>query len=169
MSAGYLLSVPSAQAPKVVPATGERVYLHPGQLAVAGSPCTLTTVLGSCVAVCLHDPVRGFGGLNHFLLPNAPPSDPSTRYGDVATGRLLREMERLGSRLADLTAFVVGGACVLDAYVARKAELGGANVRVALAMLEQAGVSIIGRDVEGSRGRRVTFRSHDGDIVVKAL
>ncbi len=29
----------------------------------------LATVLGSCVSVCLRDPVLNLGGLNHFLLP----------------------------------------------------------------------------------------------------
>jgi chemotaxis protein CheD len=29
----------------------------------------LQTLLGSCVATCIHDPVARVGGLNHFLLP----------------------------------------------------------------------------------------------------
>jgi chemotaxis protein CheD len=166
---GLTIAAPPARGPRLVAVTGERVYLHPGQLAVADTDCTLTTVLGSCVAVCLHDPVRGAGGLNHFLLPEAPAADPSTRYGDVATRRLLQELERLGSRRADLTAFVAGGACVLDAYQARKAQLGGANVRAALAILQAAGIRVTGQDVEGSRGRRVTFRIQDGAVTVKTL
>ena len=165
----FAISTPPSRTARVVPATGDRVYLHPGQLAVATSDCTLTTVLGSCVAVCLHDPVRGIGGLNHFLLPAAPNADPSTRYGDVATARLLREVERAGARMTDVTAYVVGGACVLEAYQGRKAELGGANVRAALAVLDQAGIRVIGRDIEGSRGRRVAFHAQSGAVTVKTL
>ena len=31
----------------------------------------IVTLLGSCVAACIRDPVAGIGGLNHFLLPES--------------------------------------------------------------------------------------------------
>ena len=40
---------------------------------------TLSTTLGSCVSVCLWEPSRQIGGMNHFLLPHS-------------TGGLLLEM-----------------------------------------------------------------------------
>ncbi len=147
----------------------DRRYLHPGQLAVAHSPCTLATILGSCVAVSLHDAGRGAGGLNHFLLPTAPGSEGSTRYGDVATQRLIDEMRRLGSKPGDLVATVIGGACVLDALQARQAQLGLNNVRMAIAILGEAGIRIERQDTGGSRGRRVAFHVPDGTIDIKSL
>ena len=39
----------------------------------------LSTLLGSCVAVCLFDPVLKIGGINHFMLPDMGRS----KYGDV--------------------------------------------------------------------------------------
>ena len=45
-------------------------YLQPGQLIAAPEPLEISTVLGSCVAVCLWDRRRGQGGANHFLLPS---------------------------------------------------------------------------------------------------
>ena len=168
MSGYALCQAPPRPAGLITP-KGERVYLHPGQLAVAGSDCTLTTILGSCVAVCLHDPEQQIGGLNHFLLPLAPPHEASTRYGDVATRRLLREMERRGSLPHRLVASVIGGACVLDAYQHRKADLGRANVRVARDVLAGAGVTVVMLDVEGQRGRRVTFDPRTGDVAVRLL
>ena len=49
---------------------GKRVHVVQGEHYVTGDPeVTLTTILGSCVAVCLWDPERGVGGMNHFLLP----------------------------------------------------------------------------------------------------
>ena len=166
---GYALSMPSPRSSRQVHAITERLYLHPGQLAVAETDCTLTTILGSCVAVCLHDPVRKMGGLNHFLLPTAPAREASTRYGDIATRRLLDEMRRRGAPAAELTATVVGGACVLDAYRQRKAELGTSNVDVALAVLTDAGVRIERQETGGSRGRRVAFQATHGTIEIRTL
>ena len=165
-SAVSLRSLPQVQA---ITPVADRLYLHPGQLAVAASPCTLATILGSCVAVCLHDAGRRIGGLNHFLLPTAPGRESNTRYGDIATQRLLQEMQRLGSAPEDLTAAVIGGACVLDAYQARRAELGTNNVRIAIAMLSDAGIRVERQETGGSRGRRVAFHVHDGTIDIKTL
>jgi chemotaxis protein CheD len=41
----------------------------PGEFYVTPHDEVLTTVLGSCVSVCMRDPDTGVGGMNHFLLP----------------------------------------------------------------------------------------------------
>ena len=87
-----------------------RVYLHPGQFTVAVAPCTITTILGSCVAVCLFDPVARIGGLNHFLLPRAPGKNNSLRFGNVAVPRLIEAMVECGAVKRRLQAKVIGGA-----------------------------------------------------------
>ena len=48
----------------------KRFYLHPGRLLVSTEPAAVTTILGSCVSVCLWDESRGIGGMNHHLLPD---------------------------------------------------------------------------------------------------
>ena len=147
----------------------ERVYLYPGQFTVASVPCTVTTILGSCVAVSLYDPVARTGGLNHHLLPRAPEANPSLRFGDVAVAQLIAAVLQAGAVRQRLQAKIVGGACVLDAYRDRPNHVGRQNVRVALEMLCQAAIPVVMMDVEGSRGRRVVFNPHTGDLVVRAL
>ena len=44
---------------------------------------SLLTILGSCVAACLYDPVRGVGGMNHFLLADGDGQE-AMRYGAYA-------------------------------------------------------------------------------------
>ena len=58
-------------------------YLHPGQLLVSAHACAVTTILGSCVAVCLWDPVAKIGGINHFMLPTF--SGRSPRLGSATS------------------------------------------------------------------------------------
>lgn len=152
----------------VKPAWG-RVYLHPGEFAVAAEPVSMTTILGSCVGVCLYDPAARVGGLNHFLLPRSPAGTRSARFGDAAVQCLLRGVTRLGAEVRRLRAKVIGGACVLDAYRGAPAHVGRQNVRVALEMLAEAGIPVLTMDVEGDRARRVLFHSHTGDVVVRVL
>ncbi len=146
----------------------ERTYLHPGQLAALSRPGLLTTILGSCVGVCLHDPEARVGGLNHFLLPTDG-TGASARYGDVAMPRLVELIERMGGRRARMVATIVGGACVLDAFRGRAAELGQSNVRLARISLAAMGITIVAEHVGGTRGRRVVFEPFSGDLAVHEL
>ncbi|MBJ7517391.1 MAG: chemoreceptor glutamine deamidase CheD, partial [Stenotrophomonas sp.] len=49
--------------------------LLPTQYLVVDDDTALTTILGSCVAACLRDPVLRIGGMNHFLLPEGNVGD----------------------------------------------------------------------------------------------
>lgn len=150
--------------------TGElRVYLHPGQFAVSADDCTMSTILGSCVGVCLHDPVTRVGGLNHFLLPVAPPDAPSPRFGDVAMQRLIAEVCALGAQRGRLLATVIGGACVIEAYQGKAASLGLNNVEAARRALREAGIRITQEQILGNRGRRVAFAPRSGAVLVREL
>ncbi|HEX6770065.1 MAG TPA: chemotaxis protein CheD, partial [Candidatus Binatia bacterium] len=72
-------------------------YLHPGQLFVAADSYAVTTILGSCVAVCLWDPVTRIGGINHFLLPTfSGQGIASPRFGNIAIKDLLDQLAELG-------------------------------------------------------------------------
>ena len=46
-----------------------RHFLYPGQVFVTRDPITISTILGSCAAVCLWDRHKKAGGMNHYLLP----------------------------------------------------------------------------------------------------
>ena len=146
------------------------IYLHPGQLAVSSESGVLTTVLGSCVSICLWDRVRRVGGMNHFLLPfRAGEAQASTRFGNVATYRLLSELAALGCEREDLRAKVFGGACVLEAFRHEEHNLGQQNVELARRLLKEADIPVIAEDVGGRRGRRLIFNTDDGGVLSRLL
>ena len=47
----------------------DTVRILPGQYYAGAGHGSISTVLGSCVATCLWDPVLRIGGMNHFMLP----------------------------------------------------------------------------------------------------
>ncbi len=146
------------------------VYLHPGQLFVATTPASITTILGSCVAVCLWDGVLGIGGINHYLLPTGMKTTSSgLRYGNVAIEQLMEKLLQAGVRYPQLRAKVFGGACVLDAMRGKENHLGGKNADIARRMLAEAGIPIVASDVGGDRGRKLIFHPHDGSALIKLL
>lgn len=76
--------------------SGQTVHVIQGDHRISGDPdAVLTTVLGSCVAACLHDPVRRIGGMNHFLLPDMPGAH-DIRFASAAMEQLVNSLLKLG-------------------------------------------------------------------------
>ena len=145
-------------------------YVHPGQLVVSADVGVLTTILGSCVAVCLHDAKLRVGGLNHFLLPNkCGPGDVAGRYAPSAIEALIEQLLSCGALQTRLVAKVVGGASVLAAFGESKEHLGLKNVAAALETLASYGIPVIGTDTGGTRGRKLVFSPRDGATLVQQL
>lgn len=143
-------------------------YLHAGEVAVAAQPTAVVTVLGSCVAVCLHDPRTGIGGVNHFLLPHHVERERSARFGTVAVPELVAAVLRAGASRAGLVAKVFGGAGVLGGS-SRGRRLGEENAALALRLLDEAGIPVLDRDVGGVRGRKLVFLTDVGTAWVRHL
>jgi len=159
----------SPPARPTAPDHGEResTYLHGGLVAVASSPTAITTVLGSCVAVCLYDPVARVGGMNHFLLPHHVERERSPRFGTVAVPQLVEALLGVGARLPALKAKVFGGSSVLHAF--RTRNLGDENAALALRLLAEAGIPVVEQDLGGQRGRKLIFHTDDGSAWVRQL
>jgi chemotaxis protein CheD len=146
------------------------VYLHAEQVFVSESPRTVMTILGSCVSVCLWDPLLGAGGMNHFLLPyHSNTRQDVGRYGNVAVRLLLERMDSLGCRRRTLLAKIFGGARITLASPGNEIHLGQKNVDLALSLLEKENISVVARDVGGMLGRKVLFNTGDGAAWVKAI
>lgn len=145
------------------------LYLHPGALAVAAEPSAVTTILGSCVSVCLFDPVLRVGGANHYLLPDHGAAAPSTRFAGEALRELLARVLALGADRRRLQAKVFGGACVVEAFRRSAGHLGTRNVEAALRFLETERIPVMAEDTGGERGRKLLFHTDDGTVLVRPL
>ena len=142
-----------------------RVYLAPGHVFASRDALQITTILGSCVAVCLWDEAAPVGGINHFLLPEGYP--PSPRFGDDAMPRLVREVVGLGAERSRLRARMFGGACVLEAF--RASSIGVRNVGMARGWLAAERIPVVEENVGGDFGRRVVFDPRTGSALVRVI
>ena len=145
-------------------------YLHPGQIVVTSEPAVITTILGSCVAVCLWDARSGVAGINHFLLSKNPlPGTDDARYGDTAMEALIVSVWKHGAEVNRLVAKIFGGACVLPGFVANEKSIGEQNIRVARQVLQRHSIEIATDETGGRRGRKLLFDTGDGGAWVKEL
>ncbi len=144
-------------------------YLYPGDLLATSEARVISTVLGSCVAVCFWDGTRRTGGLNHFLLPHdAKETGASFRFGRPAMGALLSRMLDLGCEVRNLTARVVGGAAQFEGAGSR-ISIGEQNVGLATRFLDETGIPVVLREVGGARGRKLVFDVATGNLWVRTL
>ncbi len=145
-----------------------RVILSPAGLFCGDRTFVVSTVLGSCVAVCLWDRTCRRGGMNHFQLPRWDGSGEPLSYGDAATERLVAEMEALGSLRGSLDAKLFGGAAVLGAGVPG-GTVGEKNTEAAFAILQRLGIPVVGGSVGGLLGCHIRFDLATGDVVLRRV
>jgi chemotaxis protein CheD len=154
--------VRDAEAPEGLP----RHYVHAGQFIVLKGPAEITTILGTCVAVCLWDAEKGIGGLNHYLLPQlVNGSAASPRFGLFAFQALLAEVKRQGG--TRLTAKVFGG--MQATMKTLRDDLGKSNSDLAFRLLAEARIPVQAQDVGGPKGRKLIFRVPTGEAWVRYL
>jgi chemotaxis protein CheD len=138
-----------------------------GEVVVTASASVLTTILGSCVSVCLWDRCGRAGGMNHFVLPGRAEGEINARYGTVAMAVLMDGLLELGCRAEDLQAKVFGGAAVLPHREGRT--VGSSNVDTALAYLRAARVPVVAQRTGGLLGQHIRFDTGDGNVMFRWL
>lgn len=145
----------------------KRHYLHPSNFYVSQFPTEVTTVLGSCVAVCLYDPVTKIGGINHFMLPLwSGEGLPSPKYGDVAMQKLIQKVISLGGKKERLIAKVFGGNTRNTSNVFG---IGKRNIALALEILKEEKIPVVGQHTGGMNARKLIFKTYSGEVLLKVL
>ncbi len=134
------------------------------------SRAVLSTVLGSCIAICLFDPAISTGGMNHFLLaePDSKATpDPLKRqlYGAFAMEQLINEMLKRGASRSTMRAHIYGGSNINRAM----AHIGSSNASFAREFLNQDGICISNEDTGGSDARRLDLRPATGQVRCKHI
>jgi chemotaxis receptor (MCP) glutamine deamidase CheD len=91
----------------------------PGEFYATAKDEVIVTVLGSCVAACLLDPVAMVGGMNHFMLPLSRTDQGhdiffAARYGAAAMEYLINDLLHHGADRERLVAKVFGGGKVME-------------------------------------------------------
>lgn len=134
-----------------------RIHVVQGEQHVTDRPdAVLTTILGSCVAACIRDPVAGIGGMNHFLLPGGRSHGAereAQRYGVHAMELLVNALLSMGGRRDRLEAKLFGGGRLIDGLT----DIGSQNAEFALHFLAAEGIRHVGGSLRGEHGRKVQF------------
>lgn len=132
----------------------------------------LATLLGSCVAVCLYDPVLKLGGMNHFMLPVMNKRENAetdmTLSGNYAMEALLNAMLGKGARKTRLTAKAFGGGAIIKGLTVGVG-IGERNVAFARDWLGRENIPLAAADLLGPWSRKVVFDPQSGDVFCRRM
>lgn len=144
-------------------------FLHPSTLFVSDEPHWVTTVLGSCVAVCLFDNQRRIGGINHFMLPFWNGDGLETpKYGNVAIQQLFKRMLEFGAKKEDIVCKIFGGAEMLHEHQSFF-NVGQRNIDLAFKSVAELNVAVVSFSTGGKYGRKIHFNTGTGEVFQKYL
>ena len=145
--------------------------VHPGAWAIENER-PMSTLLGSCVAVCLFDPLLRVGGLNHFMLPNMGRSQhgdvDSLLSGDFAMESLLNALLQKGAKKVRLQAKGFGGGTIIDIQ-GGSLSIGMRNANFAKEWLDREGIPLLSSDFLGPWSRKVLFLPNTGDAYCRRM
>jgi chemotaxis protein CheD len=148
----------------------QAMKILPGEFYATAEDEVIVTVLGSCVAACLLDPIAMVGGMNHFMLPvKQGERDPdvfyAARYGAAAMEYLINNLLHLGAQRDRIVAKVFGGGKVMRGL----SDVGGQNIDFVRGFLREEGIPLWSEDLGGTYPRKVYFFPHTGQVLVKRI
>lgn len=132
----------------------------------------VTYALGSCVGICLYDPVSKIAGLSHIMLPDskAITSEGTVnrmKFADTAIVDMMNKMISMGASQQKLIARIAGGAVMFETQN-NKFNIGERNINAVRKALAELKIPIVAQDVGENYGRTVFFYSQDGRVEIKS-
>ncbi|MDD2365268.1 MAG: chemotaxis protein CheD [Desulfuromonadaceae bacterium] len=144
----------------------KRHFLYPGTIFAEPDEYQISTVLGSCVSVCLWDKLTHKGGMNHIMLPFWNGEGLATpKYGNIAMEKLLMKVLSIGCRRENMVAKIFGGAN-LTGTGQEMFMIGDRNITLVLEMLEEFRIPVVAKDVGGKIGRKIIMNTESGVVLV---
>lgn len=146
--------------------------IKPGEWAIE-SERPISTLLGSCVAVCLIDTGLPLAGMNHFMLPQmkkgAHADEDILLAGDACMEALLNAMLKRGAAKHRIKAKAFGGGSMINTTAPNTLSIGKRNTDFAHEWLDRENIPLIASDFLGPWSRKVLLVPKNGDAYCKRV
>ena len=147
----------------------------PGEYYVTKQDEAISTVLGSCVSVCIWDARSGVGGMNHFMLPennneilaDSIINGEVARYGNHAIEMLINDILKNGGIRKRLESKIIGGGKIIKNM--EHMNIGELNVDFARQYMHIENILVVAEDTDDIYPRKVLYYPASGRVKVKKL
>lgn len=135
----------------------------PGEVYVTRNHELVSTLLGSCIAVCMRDRVSNVGGMNHFKLPassSPTKSANNANYGLYAMELLINEIMKNGGNRNNLECAVFGGGKVVSSMTS---DIGDKNIAFVTQFLKEERIQVVQMKTGGTCALQVYYHPISGN------
>ncbi len=132
----------------------------------------ITYALGSCVGVCLYDPVIRLAGMVHIMLPNNMDSKSGNmfKYADTGIHETIRKMEVFGAVRARMISKIAGGARMFDIQGGGSiGNIGQRNIESVRKVLAQERIRLVAENVGQNYARTLVFDASNGEGKIRSF
>ncbi len=135
----------------------------------------ITYALGSCIGICIYDPVLRLGGMVHIMLPERVASQDTGnifKYADSGITETIRKMEVFGGVASRMTAKIAGGAKMFDIPGDSNSSIGNIgrrNIDSVHRVLQQVKLRLIKEDVGSNYARTMVFDTETGQVTIRSF
>ena len=135
-----------------------------------GKGMLITHALGSCIGVCLYDPVLKLGAMVHIMLPLNMETGRKNplKYGDTGICETVKQMEAKGASKRRLVAKIAGGARMFEVIGGNLGNIGQRNIDSVHMVLKREGIPLLKEDVGGTTARTLLFDVSNGLCCVRS-
>lgn len=145
-----------------------------GEIKISRAPDEVLTALGlgSCIGVCMYDPISRIAGMAHVVLPKHVQNTDELpgKFATTAIPSLLENMRRTGANPRYLRVAIAGGAQIFSfAGASTQLDIGKRNAAAVQEMLAKNNLQLHAQDVGGTMGRTVQLYSNDGRVSIKTI
>ncbi|MCX9026367.1 MAG: chemotaxis protein CheD [Candidatus Methanoperedens sp.] len=149
----------------------EKILIGIADYVVAPNPAVIVTIgLGSCVGISIRDPIAGFGGLAHILLPSIKESNNKNtplKFADSALEIVVDSLLKKGCVKSRLEAKIAGGASMFSIGT-NTINIGERNVEAVKQKLKEMNIPLLASDTGANYGRTIEFNIASGVMTVKS-
>ncbi len=149
-----------------------RVIVNVSDGRVSNDPMDImaTYSLGSCIGVCLYDPVAHVGGMLHYQLPSAMmdakrAEEKPMMFADTGMNILMRELTALGANKKRMQVKIAGGAAMDSGP--KGFDIGKRNYLAIKKILWQNSMFVDAEDVGGTSARNLYMNMANGAVTVR--
>ena len=159
----------------------EVMTIFPGEYYISSDNEIISTLLGSCISVCLYDKFAGIGGMNHFMLPenlkkkettlidksHINQSYSLTKYGLTSMEVLILEMQKKGADRRNITAKVFGGGKTV--FNQSALGIGDQNIKFIKSYLKVENIPLTSENTGDCYARKVLFNTGDNSVLLEKI
>ena len=141
-------------------------FVNMGDIVIGNGEERFSTVLGSCIAIMMHDPSKKLGAMAHILLPQrrVTSDEKIGKYADVAIPEMLEQLVKKGCEPRKIWAKLAGGAAMFNAN--SNFLIGERNLEASRQALQKLSIPVLATHCGGSKGRRALFYPGSGKIII---